>query len=486
MSCPFANIETIAAVSIKPSLRPDPKVGTLITLYDQHFVWTGEHRTPSQLNEWRKRGDAVIDCFFDQFGAQLQDGEDTYEFIQNLGEQHQSIADDDLSQLSAVFNFDRQIRQPPAWFNRELAQRGQQFFLKNCSLANIVIFHYTLLLGYGFQQLNEVLMKTQYLAAADLKLTYRRLIETTQMIATAVAGPIDNFDQTFSDVIRVRLLHGMVRHKIMKHYRVSMEEVPINQEDSLVTLLGFSFSLLQCMEDRLNIPVSDEDKEAYLHLWRYIGWLIGVEDEFLHYLSSYRSARTISESIFYHFYLPSQTSKHMVHHALMAVYNHGVLPFSFKFHLGIAQKLLGKEIAQALDIDQPNIDAWHSSLIHFLFGYFRFINWLGRWNFPSVNEWIMERSRRLLCFLVYTGLNDQLCNFALFKSYQTSIKVTEFVPLKDCCCSYYQKKSNGLFKTKDIGLFQVDRLTPLSGFLQQSLWILAIVLIIRYWTFLFV
>jgi hypothetical protein len=486
MSCPFANIETIAAATIKPTLRPDPQVGTLIILYDQRFIWTEEHRPPSELNKWRKRGDAVIDCFFDQFGAQLQDGEDTYEFIQQLSEQHQSIEDHDGSHLSSVINFGRQIRQPPAWFNRELAQRGQHFFLKNCSIANMVIFHYTLLLGYGFQQLNDVLMKTQYLASADLKLTYRRLIETTQMIATAVAGHIDNFDQTFSDVVRVRLLHGMVRHKIMKHSRVSMEEVPINQEDSLITLLGFSFSLLYCMEDRLNIPVSDEDKEAYLHLWRYIGWLIGIEDEFLHYLTSYRSARTISESIFYHFYRPSSTSKHMVHHALMALYSQGLVPVSFKFYVGIAQTLLGKEIAHALDIDQPNIDAWLSTVISFIFGYLRFINWLSRWNFVRVNEWIMERNRRVLCYLIYTGLNDQLCNFALFRSYQTSIKGTESVTLKDCRCGYYQKKSNGVFKTKDTGLFQVDRLSPLSAFLQQSLCILAIVLIIRYWTFLFV
>ena len=36
------------------------------------------------------------------------------------------------------------------------------------------------------------------------------------MIATVMCGDSDHFDQTFSDIIRVRLLHGMVRYKITK------------------------------------------------------------------------------------------------------------------------------------------------------------------------------------------------------------------------------------------------------------------------------
>jgi hypothetical protein len=92
------------------------------------------------------------------------------------------------------------------------------------------------------------------------------LLETQQMIIHAVAGDVDDFDQTFLDVVRVRLLHGMVRYKIKKYTRSSTAHVPINQEDSLITLLGFSYALLQCMQERMDIPVSAEDKQAYMHL----------------------------------------------------------------------------------------------------------------------------------------------------------------------------------------------------------------------------
>ena len=63
------------------------------------------------------------------------------------------------------------------------------------------------------------------------------------------------------------------------------------------------------MEERIGIKISPEDRQAYLHLWRYIGWLIGIKDEYLTHLSSYESTRIISESIsiifIYHLQCPN-------------------------------------------------------------------------------------------------------------------------------------------------------------------------------------
>ena len=55
--------------------------------------------------------------------------------------------------------------------------------------------------------------------------------------------------------------------------------MPINQEDMAVTLLAFSFNVLHGIELTLNKPLSATDQSDYLHLWRYIGWLMGVEDD---------------------------------------------------------------------------------------------------------------------------------------------------------------------------------------------------------------
>ena len=455
MSCPFVNGEQIVAVTIKPTLRPDPTIGARIFIYDQTFLWTDEHLAPTQLNEWRTHGDPLIDAFFQQHGEQFQDGDDTYEILKQSNDE---------------------IRQRPIWFNREQIQRGQHFFLKNSSIALTSIFHYTLLIGYGFQQLNDVLMKTQYVSSTDLSLSHRRLVETLQMITTAVCGDVDDFEQTFADVLRVRLLHGMLRYKLLKQQHTLAPHIPINQEDLLITLLGFSFSVLYCMEERMHMPISDDDKHAYLHLWRYIGWVIGIDDDHLIYLSSYRLARVISESIFYHFYLPSPTSRHLVHHSLIAVYTHTIAPMSLHFYLGVTQFLMGDGFSRALDIDQPHVDALHVYAIRLLFQLFRFTRWLANLDNATVSRWIIKRSRQRLIYVVSTVLNNQLCNFARFRSYEASSRTSQLGPLRDCPCGYYQKKQHGMIKTHDIGLFRVRHPVP---FLRHSLLLFALAIVIR-------
>ena len=465
MSCPFANVQ-----SVKPTLRTDPKVGTRISFYDQETVWTAEHRSPSELNEWRKQGDPVIDTFFEHYGDDLRDGDDTYDVLDQL-------ADAKDCSIDLLTNFRQNIRERPSWFDRDEIQRGQRFFLRHSTHALTSIFHYTLILGYGFQQLNDVLLKTQYLSSSDLQSTFRRLVETFQMIGTAVCGDVDEFEQTFADVVRVRLLHGMVRSRLVKHRRQLNEEIPINQEDLLITLLGFSFSVLYCMEERMNIPVTDDDKRAYLHLWRYIGWLIGIEDEHLTYLHSYRSARTISESIFYHFYFPSSISKHMAHHSLMASYVYSRLPLSFRFQLGLSQLLLGNAFSRALDLDTPSIDRFNALTIRFFLSTLRFSAWLSRCNSPRLNEWIIERQRQRLCFLIYTGLNNELCQFSLFKTSRRTDK-----SLGECSCRYFQKKRNGFVQTNDIGPIRMTKPFPLVLLVEQSVYLLIFVLLVRFYS----
>ena len=54
--------------------------------------------------------------------------------------------------------------------------------------------------------------------------------------------------------------------------------IPINQEDLAGTMLSFSYVPVEPMR-RLGIPVSDEDAEAYLHLWNVIAHLLGLDDD---------------------------------------------------------------------------------------------------------------------------------------------------------------------------------------------------------------
>lgn len=56
--------------------------------------------------------------------------------------------------------------------------------------------------------------------------------------------------------------------------------VPINQEDLAYTLLTFGYLIPRGLA-KWGIPVSLEQKEAFLHLWKVIGYIMGVESELM-------------------------------------------------------------------------------------------------------------------------------------------------------------------------------------------------------------
>ena len=55
--------------------------------------------------------------------------------------------------------------------------------------------------------------------------------------------------------------------------------VPINQEDIAVTLLAFSVNVLYGIELSLGRPLPAQEMADYLHLWRLIGWLMGLDEQ---------------------------------------------------------------------------------------------------------------------------------------------------------------------------------------------------------------
>ena len=56
--------------------------------------------------------------------------------------------------------------------------------------------------------------------------------------------------------------------------------VPINQEDLAYTLLTFGYLIPRGIE-KCGIPITHEGKEAFLHLWKTIGYIMGVNPELL-------------------------------------------------------------------------------------------------------------------------------------------------------------------------------------------------------------
>ena len=57
-------------------------------------------------------------------------------------------------------------------------------------------------------------------------------------------------------------------------------ETPINQEDLLGTLFCFSVVVIRSLR-LLGAPVSDEDADDYYHLWRAVGAMLGIREQYV-------------------------------------------------------------------------------------------------------------------------------------------------------------------------------------------------------------
>ena len=81
------------------------------------------------------------------------------------------------------------------------------------------------------------------------------------------------------------VLHAKVRRSLLQSKKADEEPawdveqngVPINQEDMAATLLAFSMNVLMGIEIVCGRPLPEEEQRDYLALWRYLGWLLGVD-----------------------------------------------------------------------------------------------------------------------------------------------------------------------------------------------------------------
>jgi hypothetical protein len=102
--------------------------------------------------------------------------------------------------------------------------------------------------------------------------------------APGAPGSLHPASQGYLTVRGVRLLHALVRQTLLNRHDdpwpLERRGLPINQEDMLGALLTFTVTVLDGLE-RLGIPVTPVEAHAYVHTWRVIGALLGIDEALL-------------------------------------------------------------------------------------------------------------------------------------------------------------------------------------------------------------
>ncbi|WP_406689550.1 oxygenase MpaB family protein [Saccharopolyspora sp. ID03-671] len=86
------------------------------------------------------------------------------------------------------------------------------------------------------------------------------------------------------ECVKTRLVHAAVRHLLPQssHWQEATEEkeIPISQEDMLVTWHTLPTFAMRKMRE-WEVPMTDDQAEAYLHVWQVTAHVLGIADEYI-------------------------------------------------------------------------------------------------------------------------------------------------------------------------------------------------------------
>lgn len=180
----------------------------------------------------------------------------------------------------ALRSFFAIVEDTPDWVEFDLINEGAKAYRSYGRNVRDVMADLCLIGGYRFGGPPDLLVLTGLLSGSG---ALKRMGETVHW-STAVTEhdgmrrEADGFKLT----VHVRLMHALVDHAYETNGRWDTDQwgLPVNQADQGFTLGLFSAVLLRGLR-RLGVRVTDAESLAMMHLWKYVGWLMGVNDDFL-------------------------------------------------------------------------------------------------------------------------------------------------------------------------------------------------------------
>ncbi|KAG0214789.1 hypothetical protein BGX28_001424 [Mortierella sp. GBA30] len=353
MACPAGyTFDTSPRMAPFAAITETLEPGQRFVYWDYDIMWTENHLPASRLEPLRSLGDTLADDAME--ALHINAGEDALQALlaYTARPEHEQSSPAPRELLKQVVTI-------PDWVDWNQLQRGQQVYWRYCLFISHVLLHFSLAGGFAIPKITKVLNSTGYLSG---KRTKERVLETSQFVLDVVHSLDYLRPRTgvaWKSIIQVRFLHAGVRARLSKisrahskYYNIEEHGVPINQEDLLATLFSFSNAIWRVMEVRMDVHMTTQERDDYLHLWRYIGYMMGVDD-ILGATRTPERADACLESLVLHLADPDTESGRMCSTLLWNLSPKPSLPLKisktiglpdpFKVHMALAEHLLGPE-----------------------------------------------------------------------------------------------------------------------------------------------
>ncbi|MGH7436564.1 MAG: oxygenase MpaB family protein [Polyangiaceae bacterium] len=255
---------------------PDRKSLRRMRRVFRFLVGSDPHPTQHQLEAIRRNmqvGDPLAEGVVSMY-ASLPPGQGRAVLDQALEKGIESIERPPAALVALFAQLDRE----PAWLDRDKLTLASDVSRRIGPSGELVLRNLSLMGGYLGAAAAKPLVFTGQLE----RVTARRLVETSKFwLDVTTRGGLERRAEGFKSTVRVRVMHAQVRAMLLKSDKWDMGwGYPLNQWDSMVTTLEFSVIFLTGLR-ALGFLFTRREREAIVHLWRYVGYLIGVDEEIL-------------------------------------------------------------------------------------------------------------------------------------------------------------------------------------------------------------
>ncbi|NKQ55845.1 DUF2236 domain-containing protein [Amycolatopsis sp. K13G38] len=179
----------------------------------------------------------------------------------------------------ALRDFFTDVEATPYWVDHTRIERGAKAITRTGLLGLFPLGDMSLMGGYLASRATKPLVATGEIE----HMAGQRLVETAAWwIDVTTPGSLRPHGKGYASSLRVRLVHAYVRDAMNRRQDWDYEawDRPINQLQTVGTLLLFSLVFVLGTQF-LGIRYTERERADIIHLWRYVGWLLGIDEELL-------------------------------------------------------------------------------------------------------------------------------------------------------------------------------------------------------------
>ena len=166
----------------------------------------------------------------------------------------------------------------PDWFDPQIAFKASRAFLRN---SDIVLA--ALVAGAIIEGFSTLISKSFRIRSRIIQNGVRRLKQNTlQLTEQFMPGGLTPGGDGWKLNLRIRLVHAQARMLIRQsdEWDAETHGMPLSAAHMALGAAAFSSRLMQHVR-RLGGDFTDEEREAYVHVWRYTGMVMGIPESIM-------------------------------------------------------------------------------------------------------------------------------------------------------------------------------------------------------------